>query len=184
MLERQRARRRRLIAVALVVATLVLGTAAAITLAPMLGGLNGGGNPPPPPPDQKVPMHIHVSLALFRDGQKATLPGDIGQRGGHWVDHSLDHLLDLREGAAGSLSPLHTHDSSGTIHVEASETYAFTLGEFFAVWGQPVGPVQTVDLIPDDSHTLTMTVNGENSTAWGSLVLHDGDAIEIHYTTL
>jgi hypothetical protein len=42
---------------------------------------------------------------------------------------------------------LHTHDESGVIHAEAPEAHAFTLGEFFDIWGQPlsrdgVGPAQ------------------------------------------
>jgi hypothetical protein len=32
-------------------------------------------------------------------------------------------------------SPLHTHDDSGIVHVEASTTGPFTLGQFFDVWG-------------------------------------------------
>ena len=123
MVERQRERRRRMVGIGFVVLTLVIGTAAAVTLAPLFGGLGGGsgggggGGTPP-----KVPMHVHVQLSLYRDDHKATLPGDIGQQGGYWVDHSLDRFLDTREAPIGTMSPLHTHDSSGTVHVEASET--------------------------------------------------------------
>src|SRR3989304_3495456 len=30
---------------------------------------------------------------------------------------------------------LHTHDSTGLLHIEAPEQRAFTLGQFFAIWG-------------------------------------------------
>lgn len=32
-------------------------------------------------------------------------------------------------------APLHTHDDSGTIHVESSTNRNYRLGEFFKVWG-------------------------------------------------
>ena len=34
--------------------------------------------------------------------------------------------------------PLHTHDTSGKIHVEADAPSTFTLGQLFAIWGQPL----------------------------------------------
>jgi hypothetical protein len=33
------------------------------------------------------------------------------------------------------ISPLHTHDTTGVIHVESPTVRDFTLGEFFGVWG-------------------------------------------------
>jgi hypothetical protein len=32
-------------------------------------------------------------------------------------------------------SPLHTHDTSGIIHVESPTVRSFTLGEFVDLWG-------------------------------------------------
>ena len=32
-------------------------------------------------------------------------------------------------------SPLHTHDSTGVVHVESPVVKTFTLGQFLAVWG-------------------------------------------------
>ena len=33
----------------------------------------------------------------------------------------------------------HTHNRTGIIHVEAPAAGTFTLGQFFAIWGQPLG---------------------------------------------
>jgi hypothetical protein len=33
------------------------------------------------------------------------------------------------------ISPLHTHDTTGVIHVESPDVRTFTLGAFFGVWG-------------------------------------------------
>jgi hypothetical protein len=181
MLERKRQRRRKLTVAGLAITVLVLGGAGVVMIAPLLGG--GDGNVPPPgpaPPGQ--PMHIHANLSIWRGTQKATLPSDIGRTpGNHYNDHGLDQFLDTREGDVGKLSPLHTHDASGVIHIEASVTRAFTLGEFFSVWGQPLGPQATVDLVADTTHTLTMTVNGQPSSEWGTHVFVNYDDIEVHY---
>lgn len=53
-------------------------------------------------------------------GKKVTIPADIG----------------IAQTASGLLfSPIHTHDTSGIIHVESPTVRPFTLGEFFDVWG-------------------------------------------------
>jgi hypothetical protein len=45
-----------------------------------------------------------------------------------FADHSLD-----KYGMEG-MSPLHTHDSSGLIHVESNTFRNYTLGEFLDIW--------------------------------------------------
>jgi hypothetical protein len=129
-------------------------------------------------------MHIHSHIEVSVDGAPRQIPGNIGIQGGAYADHSLDHWLDTREGAQGTLSPVHTHDTSGTIHVEASVTRGFTLGEFFSVWGQPLGPSQTWNMPADQNHQLRLTVDGVASGAWGNLVLRDGQHIVIAYDTV
>ena len=52
------------------------------------------------------------------NGRRVTVPAGIG------ID------------AAGRfISPLHAHDPSGIVHVESPTVQAFTLGQFFGVWG-------------------------------------------------
>jgi hypothetical protein len=67
--------------------------------------------------------HLHPHLTIQHQGTPVVIPANIGfvQSGGtvlciYW---------------------LHTHDESGTIHVEAPGGN-FTLADFFAVWGQPL----------------------------------------------
>jgi hypothetical protein len=176
----RRARQREIIAVAAVI-LVVAGVGAAVMLSP----------PPvpqhPPGPQEIIsntPMHIHPRLYVRVDGAERQIPPNIGLQGGAWASHDLDHWLDLREGAQGQLSPLHTHDSSGTIHVEAAVTRGFTLGEFFAVWGQPLGPDQTWNLRADAQHSLTLTVNGNGVSDWQNVVLADNQQIVINYNTV
>jgi hypothetical protein len=62
-------------------------------------------------------LHWHAHLDLFVDGQPVTVPQDVGF--GPDVQTSL-----------------HTHDTTGVIHMETSDPAGrFTLGEFFDVWG-------------------------------------------------
>jgi hypothetical protein len=63
-------------------------------------------------------QHTHQHLDLFVDGQRIAIPPDVG----------IDRVNLI-------LSPIHTHDASGIIHVESPIVREFTLGEFFDVWG-------------------------------------------------
>jgi hypothetical protein len=63
-------------------------------------------------------LHTHQHLDLFVDGRRVVVPAGIGI------------------GADGSfISPLHTHDATGVIHVESPNVRTFSLGQFFGVWG-------------------------------------------------
>jgi hypothetical protein len=59
--------------------------------------------------------HIHVHLDVLDDGQAVPVPANIG--------------IDT---ARGAISPLHTHDASGVIHIESPVKRQFSLGEFFS----------------------------------------------------
>jgi hypothetical protein len=63
-------------------------------------------------------VHIHLHLDVFVRGKHVVAPADIGINT-----------------AGGYLSPLHTHDDSGLIHVESPTNRMYTLGQFFDVWG-------------------------------------------------
>ncbi len=63
-------------------------------------------------------LHIHQHLDIFVDGKHVVVPAGIG------IDPDYRFI-----------SPLHTHDESGVMHVESPTVRKFTLGEFFGVWG-------------------------------------------------
>src|SRR5262249_32651200 len=102
--------------------------------------------------------HIHPHLSIFIDGQPQVIPAGIGL------------------GPDGDL-PIHTHDASGTLHVESPVNRDFLLQDFFTIWGQTSAGQAILTLLTDPPRPLTVTVNGQPSTAFGSLVLHDGDDI-------
>jgi hypothetical protein len=74
----------------------------------------------------------------------------------------------------GGVAALHTHDTSGTIHVEVNTSRRdFTLHEFLAIWGQPSNGSAI------DGHPVTsLTVDGvAQASATSDVVLKDGQKI-------
>jgi hypothetical protein len=63
-------------------------------------------------------LHIHQHLDVLVNGRRVTVPAGIG--------------IDVR---GRFISPIHTHDSTGIVHVESPVVRGFTLGEYFGVWG-------------------------------------------------
>jgi hypothetical protein len=61
-------------------------------------------------------LHTHQHLDVFMDGRHVTVPAGIG---------IAEHFV----------SRIHTHDTSGLIHVESPTSRSFSLAEFFGVWG-------------------------------------------------
>jgi hypothetical protein len=65
------------------------------------------------------------------------------------------------------MSPLHTHDNSGTLHVESSVNRDYTLGEFVNVWGgEDTG-----------AKILKVTVDGKPIPDWKNHILKDKEKI-------
>src|SRR5262245_1505646 len=107
-----------------------------------------------------IAIHIHPTVKIVIDGQDVVIPDNVG------------HV-----GSAG-LMPHHIHDTTGKIHVESLiADHKFQLQDFFAIWGKTFNSQEILGFHADATHTITMTVNGQPSTAFGSLVLEDLDEI-------
>jgi hypothetical protein len=68
-------------------------------------------------PAERFEYHVHAHLDVFLDGVAQVVPANLG--------------IDLD---ASVISPLHTHDESGIIHVENSEPAQFVLRQLFTEW--------------------------------------------------
>ncbi len=112
--------------------------------------------------DLATRFHIHPSLQIMINGQEKILPTNIGVK-------------------PGCMNPLHTHDSSGRIHIESPVERDFTLGDFFAVWSQTFDRNQILESRVDASHRLRMIVNGQDSDQYDNLVFSDDQQIVISY---
>ena len=112
----------------------------------------------------KMVMHVHPQLGVKVNGRPIIVPENVGIDKSLWKDHSLD-----KYGMQG-MSPLHTHDSSGTIHVESSIERDYTLGEFLDVWD---------GLDTANNKTVKVIVNGQLLSDWRNHILEDKEQITL-----
>ena len=115
--------------------------------------------------DMATVFHIHPHLAVTFDGQPQEIPTNIGIE-------------------PGCMNSLHTHDTSGSIHVESPEKRDFTLADFFAVWKKPFDRTQILDQKVDAAHRISVTVNGTAVDTYENTVLSDQDQVVISYEAL
>ena len=112
---------------------------------------------------ERLDYHVHAHLSIFIEGEQVTVASRIG-------------ILD------DCVFWLHTHGEDGLIHVEAPERLEYTLGQFFAVWGQPLSAEQLLDRTAGASHEITATVNGNPYAGDpANIVLEDGEEIVLQY---
>jgi hypothetical protein len=65
--------------------------------------------------------------------------------------------LDAPIGVVGSSTlPVHTHDSSGIIHVESTVAWQFRLRDFFTIWGQPC---TRTDMLAGSASAVPLALN-------------------------
>ena len=115
--------------------------------------------------DMATEYHIHPVLTIIANGETVPIPADIGI-------------------TRGCMMSLHTHTPDGIIHVESPVARDFTLGDFFAVWDKPFSKDQVLDYVADDTHRITMTVNGEVVDTYENTLLRDKDQIVITYAPI
>lgn len=73
-----------------------------------------------------INYHRHSLVSIYKEGVRLGLPDNVGR--------------------SGCTYELHTHDIIGMVHMEADVPKRFTLGQFFALWGQPLGVNGTAGL--------------------------------------
>jgi hypothetical protein len=83
-------------------------------------------------------FHIHAHLAIFVNGSPRQVPAAIGIPGAVAQDTPQGPFIS----SGNCFYWLHTHAADGIIHIESPVQRAYTLGEFFDEWGQPLGPGQ------------------------------------------
>jgi hypothetical protein len=165
---------------AIILIVVILG-AAWVFLPPLFQA--GAGNPNcasfpfAPIGNQELAEHYHARLLIYVNGQAVNIPVNTG------------------EGDSGPCTqPLHVHAGSpGTdvIHIESPQLRSYTLGDFFKVWaatpniGGPTPVVfnqnQILSYTIGNGYELRMYVNGQQSTAYDSLVLQNHMVIVIVY---
>ncbi len=154
--ERLRRKRNRGIIVGAVIAALVLiiaGSVFALLHKPGTTSANSPiqtVNPAYPPIDNNVgcdtqeqdAFHIHAYLTIWINGQQSSIPANMGIA----TDQSCLYWL-------------HTHDTTGVVHIEAPANRSFILGNFFDEWEQVFSSLNYPSQL-DLSTGWTVYVNG------------------------
>ncbi|MBV9613961.1 MAG: hypothetical protein JO031_00725 [Ktedonobacteraceae bacterium] len=129
--ERLAGKNRRIL-IGIISAFVVVALAATIFLLLQQGGNATSDNPNYPPianvgcqSNEQFAYHIHAHLTMYINGQQFALPAKIGIAS----DQSCYYWL-------------HTHDSSGVIHIESPSQKTFTLGTFFQEWSARFPQIQ------------------------------------------
>jgi len=89
--------------------------------------------------------HHHDLLQVYINGVKETVPQGVGF---------------CSSGAAPCVS-MHTHDTSGIVHLESATPFRFNLGQFFDVWGVRFTPSCVGAYCNQGGRTLRVYLNGK-----------------------
>jgi hypothetical protein len=110
---------------------------------------------------QEMPaMHTHIHLVVIDDGTNVTVPAGIGVGRPWGVDP------DGFVSTGSCFAWIHTHDTTGVVHIGGPEETTYKLGQLFSVWGHPL----SADAAFNFSGPVAVLVNG---------VRVDGDPREI-----
>lgn len=122
----------------------------------------------PPVPESEIisrsGIHWHSKLTITVKGQKQEIPADIGIGATH--------------------RPIHTHDSTGVIHLEMQGLVRkddTKLSQFFKIWGKEFNSNCIFDKCNGYEEKVKMSVNGKKNTEFENYHMKDKDKIEIHY---
>src|SRR5207237_6522030 len=88
---------------------------------------------------ERLAFHIHAHVAIYANGQPLTVPYGIGIGKPWQVQQSTEGPFVV---AGSCFYWLHAHTDDGIIHIESPVRRTFTLGHFFAIWGQPLSSSQ------------------------------------------
>ncbi|MDX6314019.1 MAG: hypothetical protein QOF44_3483 [Streptomyces sp.] len=110
-------------------------------------------------------LHIHAHLDIIVDGKAVTVPGNIG------IDETQQQL-----------SPLHTHDTTGVIHIESPTKADFTLGQVMTEWDVALTDKGIGGLKTGGGNQLHVYVDGKEQTGNpGAIKLAAHEEIAIVY---
>jgi hypothetical protein len=151
-----------------------LSTLGKLKSAPAPGSVSYEGVPVPPAPalagtsekttgqtidgiqcqaNEQLVYHVHAHLTIFVQGKARQIPMAIGIPDAQQMWSPEGNFID----AGTCFYWLHTHAPDGIIHIESPTERTYTLGQFFAEWGQPLS---TSQVGPDRGH-VTALFNGQ-----------------------
>jgi hypothetical protein len=118
------------------------------------------------PPVDKEQYHTHALLHIYNDGLLITIAPNIG------IDR-----------ARKAYSSIHTHDTTGIVHMESKVPHKFKLGDFFAIWGVRFGDASLGSLVNKGEKQVRVYVNNKRVTDPVNYVMRNKDNIVVGYGT-
>lgn len=109
-------------------------------------------------------MHIHALLSIYINKKPVSIPGNIGITP-----------------APFCMRPVHTHDDSGTVHLQFPSQTDVRLADFFKMWGKRFDSQCILDKCNGSEGKVRMFVNGRENRFFERYIMHDQDQIEIRF---
>lgn len=105
-------------------------------------------------PDVSEPLDFVTHVSVFLDGQQISFPGQVG--------------IVAQPASTSCVYAVHTHNSSGKVHVKGSDVNAtYTLGQLFAIWGEPLDPTNLAGISSGKDVQVFVTDSGNVTAASG-----------------
>jgi len=95
---------------------------------------------------EAMAVHYHAHLDIIVNGSPVSVPGGVG--------------LVIQGRQETGITSLHTHDTSGVIHIESPAATPYTLGQFLTEWGVATGPGHVGGLATGNGNALRTYVDG------------------------
>ncbi len=114
----------------------------------------------------------------------------ISQNGIHWhpqltiTIQGKDQVIPTNIGLSGAEQPIHTHDATGTLHLEFQGQVTkddIRLGHFFKIWSKTFTSQCIFDSCNGSQGQMKMTVNGKPNAEFDQYIMRDKDRMEIQY---
>ena len=125
----------------------------------------------------KGPVHLHPQLMIEINGEQVPIPASIGISIGRVADTQISGMR---------MSPIHTHDSSGTLHLEMEnpslKPEVFSLGYFFYIWEKRFDKDCLFEYCTNQGN-LKMFVDGKENDEFQNYVFQGNETILINYTS-
>lgn len=112
-------------------------------------------------------IHYHAQLAIVFKNEPYTIPAFVGINKQSFSPNNT------------CIHPVHTHDTTGLIHVDYPRKHPFTIGDFFKTWGIIFSKDQLASMHTYDKYSIAMTVNGVSNFDFEKYILKDQDKIVI-----
>ncbi len=115
---------------------------------------------------EQLQFHVHAHLDVYVNGHSIYIPPQIG-------------IIDDK-----CIYWLHTHDSTGVIHIESPLKRDFMLGQFFQIWKSKLSNSSSFEEILAGKQVPTVYVNGNkvpSTTNFKDVKLNAHDEIAVIY---